>query len=115
MLSKRCNALEFNKKIKELCNFFIETKFDGERFQLHMKDGNFKYFSRNGYDYTQQYGQTYAQGIYTPLLKGVFKDDVRSIILDGEMMGYDKKEKKFGSKGKRYEISYCCLFCIHIN
>lgn len=99
MLSKRCNAYEFNKKISDPCHFFIETKFDGERFQLHMKDGNFKYFSRNGFDYTQQYGHTYVQGIYTPFLNGVFDKSVKSIILDGEMMGYNKKEKVLGSKG----------------
>jgi len=26
--------------------FYIETKMDGERFQIHMKQGVFKYFSR---------------------------------------------------------------------
>lgn len=99
MLSKRCNQLEFNKKISDNCNYLIETKFDGERFQLHMRNGNFKYFSRNGYDYSQQYGHTYTQGIYTPLLIGAFHDSIQTIILDGEMMGYNKKKKKFGSKG----------------
>ena len=27
-------------------SFFIETKFDGERMQLHRKDSEYKYFSR---------------------------------------------------------------------
>lgn len=26
--------------------FIIERKFDGERMQLHMKDGEYRYFSR---------------------------------------------------------------------
>ena len=26
--------------------YFVEVKYDGERMQLHMADGKFKYFSR---------------------------------------------------------------------
>lgn len=100
MLSRRCDAKELSKKIRDPCHYFIETKFDGERFQLHMKNGLFRYFSRNGYDYTDTYGESYMQGLYTPLLNGVFSAEVKSIILDGEMMGYNKAKKQFGSKGK---------------
>lgn len=98
MLSKRCDAQPF-LKIKEPCNFIVEKKFDGERFQIHMKDGLFKYFSRNGFDYTKTYGKSLSEGFYTPSLAGVFKRKIKSVILDGEMMGYNKRTKEFGSKG----------------
>lgn len=77
----------------------MENKFDGERFQLHMENNTFKYFSRNGYDYTSTYGSNFYTGLYTPLLKNVFKSHVSRIILDGEMMGWNTVTKKFGSKG----------------
>lgn len=99
MLCKTCNSNVFVKELPNKSVLYIENKFDGERFQLHMQDGNFRYFSRNGYDYTSKFGATYGEGIFTPQLKNVFKTTVKSIILDGEMMGYNKQTKKFGSKG----------------
>lgn len=103
MLSKRCDSYQFNK-IQEPCMLYIETKFDGERFQLHMKDGIFKYFSRNGFDYTDKYGESYLKGIFTPCLRNVFKQKIDSIILDGEMMGWNKAKRKFGSKGMNFDV-----------
>lgn len=49
---------------KQMSNqtFYIETKLDGERMQMH-KDGDvYKYFSRNGFDYTQQFGASPLEG-----------------------------------------------------
>jgi DNA ligase-4 len=43
MLSKRCDASNFKKCFPD-SKFIVENKFDGERFQLHMEDGKFKYF-----------------------------------------------------------------------
>ena len=64
----------------------LETKFDGERIQCHIKDEQVKFFSRNANHYTYIYG---------PKMGKVMRDHVnaKSCILDGEMVVYDKFEK----------------------
>lgn len=56
-----------------------------------MKDGLFKYYSRNGHEFD-------FSALLTPLVK--FKAVAHSIILDGEMMVYDKTEKRYHTKGE---------------
>lgn len=102
MLSKRCDAKELFKSVTDNKMFIIETKFDGERFQLHMENDRFKFFSRGGFDFSKKFGEAYNTGIYTPLLKGVFNSNVKSILLDGEMMGWNRNTKEFGSKGNLF-------------
>lgn len=100
MLSLQCDSAVLNQTLKGNKIFYVENKYDGERFQMHMKDGVFKYFSKNGYDYSTVYGETYdSSGLITPHIKKIFSK-VKSIILDGEMMGWNTKTNKFGSKGK---------------
>ena len=72
---------------------YQETKMDGERFQLHMKDGEFRYFSRNGHDFSAGFNT-----LLTPLIK--FSSVVHSIILDGEMLVYDKNQRRYHTKGE---------------
>ncbi|XP_018322080.1 DNA ligase 4 [Agrilus planipennis] len=105
MLSKRCDVNEL-VKISSSPNmlYYVETKFDGERFQLHMKDNTFKYFSRRGFDYTATFGDSFDNGLFTPLLKNCFVSNVNSIILDGEMMGWNTKTQRFGSKGMNFDV-----------
>lgn len=80
--------------------YFIEMKFDGERFQIHMKDNKFKYFSRNGFDFTPNFGESYnSEGLLTKYLEDALDPKVHSFIVDGEMMGWHKTNKVFGSKG----------------
>lgn len=99
MLSQQCNKQVLDTQVKDNRQFYVENKFDGERFQLHMKNHVFKYYSKNGYEYTNNYGHTYdSEGLITPYLKELFKN-ITSIILDGEMMGWNTKTKQFGSKG----------------
>lgn len=62
MLSKRIDNNNFKKEFKNDKMYYLENKFDGERFQLHVKNGEFKYFSRNGFDFTENYGRTYDTG-----------------------------------------------------
>ncbi|XP_070497107.1 DNA ligase 4 [Chironomus tepperi] len=73
--------------------FYQEIKFDGERFQIHMENGVYKYFSRNGYDFSEAFNITLS-----PLIK--FKTVVHSIILDGEMLIWDRTNSRFVSKGE---------------
>ncbi|KAF5275361.1 hypothetical protein FQR65_LT04189 [Abscondita terminalis] len=106
MLSNRCDVSQFHKTFMKAKTVFVETKFDGERFQLHMKNNKFKYFSRNGFDFTQSYGEDFSSGLYTPLLVNVFNTKVKSIILDGEMMGWNKKTNRFGSKAMEFDVKH---------
>ncbi|KAK5642584.1 hypothetical protein RI129_008751 [Pyrocoelia pectoralis] len=106
MLSQRCDPVQFKKVFSNNPRLYIENKFDGERFQLHMDNNVFKFFSRNGFDYTSTYGANYSTGGYTPLLKNAFKRHVRNVILDGEMMGWNKKTNQFGSKGMDFDVKH---------
>lgn len=64
-----------------------------------MENGIFEYFSRNSFTFSKNYGRTYDSGLLTPYLKDCFSSDVRSFIIDGEMMGWHKRDQCFGCKG----------------
>ncbi|XP_012878466.1 PREDICTED: DNA ligase 4 [Dipodomys ordii] len=84
--------------------FYIETKLDGERMQMH-KDGDvYQYFSRNGFDYTQQFGASSREGSLTPFIHGAFRPDIQVCILDGEMMAYNPNTQTFMQKGVKFDI-----------
>ncbi|KAL8999344.1 MAG: hypothetical protein Q9169_001770 [Polycauliona sp. 2 TL-2023] len=81
--------------------FWIEEKLDGERMQLHMESDDtipqgkrFAFFSRKAKDYTYLYGSGFEdeRAALTRHLKNVFHEDVRSIILDGEMITWDPEQ-----------------------
>ncbi|XP_008853418.1 DNA ligase 4 [Nannospalax galili] len=85
-------------------SFYIETKLDGERMQMH-KDGEvYQYFSRNGYNYTDQFGASPQEGSLTPFIHNTFRKDVRVCILDGEMMAYNPNTQTFMQKGIKFDI-----------
>lgn len=46
MLSEECDVKKVDVYFKKSPYYYIETKYDGERFQVHMEDGVYKYFSR---------------------------------------------------------------------
>ncbi|KAI5618496.1 DNA ligase 4 isoform X1 [Silurus asotus] len=84
--------------------FYIETKLDGERIQLH-KDGDvYKYYSRNSFEYTQQFGASPLEGSLTPYIHNVFKSHVVNCILDGEMMAYNPTTETFMQKGSKFDV-----------
>lgn len=84
--------------------FYIQTKLDGERIQLH-KDGDvYKYFSRNAFEFTQHFGGSPLQGSLTPYIHNVFKSNVLNCILDGEMMAYNSSTETFMQKGSKFDI-----------
>lgn len=47
MLSEECDVSRVDNYLKKSPYFYVETKLDGERFQIHMDHGEFKYFSRS--------------------------------------------------------------------
>lgn len=51
MLLERLKIEEVGKLFQgQSLEYFVQIKYDGERSQIHMEDGKFKYFTRNGYD-----------------------------------------------------------------
>lgn len=85
---------------------YAETKMDGERFQLHKQDDTFKYISRNGADYTKYFGSNPNEGNLTPLIMGLLDTSVKNIILDGEMMVWDKEAESFRVKGENFDVKH---------
>lgn len=85
-------------------NFYIETKLDGERMQMHKDGAIYEYFSRNGYKYTDQFGASPQEGSLTPFIHNAFKTDTQICILDGEMMAYNPNTQTFMQKGNKFDI-----------
>lgn len=105
---------DFQRVIKKLgCNiedkeFWIEEKLDGERMQLHMVQdqstpGGFRFFfwSRNGKEYTHLYGNGFEDknSSLTRFIRAAFGENIKSIILDGEMITWDPKANKIVAFG----------------
>lgn len=99
----------FPGKINELMKsdvLYLETKMDGERFQLHYTNNKFKYISRNGTDYTESFGRTYDHGILTRQLQGLLPLSLRSVILDGEMMVWDTEQRRYREKSENTDVKH---------
>lgn len=91
--------------------FYIETKYDGERIQIH-KDINNKYrfFSRNGNDFTDDFGEspkiTSNSGDlkFCAYIHQALSENVSSVILDGEICAYNKLTESVTQKGEHMSI-----------
>jgi DNA ligase-4 len=80
--------LPFEEKNK--C-YILETKFDGERLQIHKDKKKIKLYSRQGNDVTELY-----QSIIPSIIKNVTYENC---ILDGEILVWDKNLNKFDEFG----------------
>lgn len=90
----------------------IETKLDGERFQLHWlaARAEFRYYSRRGHDYTAAFGHNAEDrngSLSAALVQFVphfreTRDSSRAAdcILDGEMMVWDCAARRYRTKGE---------------
>lgn len=96
--------VERMRPVEQDTAFWIEEKLDGERLQMHMVedasvDGGmrFAWWSRKAKDYTYLYGNGFMDedSALTRHLKTAFKDGVRNIILDGEMIGWNMEQMAF--------------------
>ncbi|KAJ3134388.1 DNA ligase (ATP) [Physocladia obscura] len=98
MLAKSVKSLDSVEKLRQGKAFWIETKLDGERMQLHKSGSNYKWFSRNAKDYTNLYGaykdQKLARHIHV-----AFLPTVDTCVLDGEMMSFNVSTSLFESFG----------------
>lgn len=98
MLGQRV-VIEEVEKFMNNKDFIIETKIDGERMQMHKNGEEFRYYSRNSNDYSENFGTSKYRGTLTPFICNLFNDDVTTCILDGEMVGYDPELQDFALKG----------------
>ncbi|XP_076233598.1 DNA ligase 4 isoform X2 [Calliopsis andreniformis] len=106
MLLERCKIEDAEKLFSKGEQYFVQCKYDGERSQMHMKDGKYKYFTRQGYDITNNpgYGETSSSGFMSSVFNRLLNSECKSIILDGELMGWHKEKKLMGSKGMNYDV-----------
>jgi DNA ligase-4 len=92
MLADRC-MLDDKLLAKLGVPFAIETKFDGERMQIHKDGDTVRYFARKGKEWTAVFEHK-----LTPLVRKLV--GVNSCILDGEVVAWDSVRKcwaEFGS------------------
>ncbi|KAF9108305.1 DNA ligase (ATP) [Mortierella sp. AM989] len=94
MLSKRLPSAKDVVESMGNMSFWIETKLDGERVQVHKDGENYRYWSRNSTEYTHLYGATPNEGSLTPFLHPLINPKVEKLILDGEMVEYDPATKQ---------------------
>ncbi|KAL5281197.1 LIG4 family protein [Megaselia abdita] len=101
MLCQRIDSKKINEILSGNEQFIGEEKMDGERFQIHYDSRNskLKYFSRKGNDYTHKFENNLSLEI-----SRLFDSTVQNCILDGEMMVWDKSEKKFKVKGEFIDV-----------
>ncbi|KAG8224017.1 hypothetical protein J437_LFUL001094 [Ladona fulva] len=99
----------------------LETKLDGERFQLHYQDKEFKYFSHNGFDYTENFGKDKNScGTLTSRIAPLIKSHVRNVILDGHSFDVKKMKSSEAFKdgieaNRRYEPCFCVFDILYLN
>lgn len=103
MLAAIADIERIEKDMKQQ-SFYIETKLDGERMQLHKEGNVYEYFSRNGYSYTSQFGASPEEGSLTPFIHAAFQASLQDCILDGEMMAYNPNTQTFMQKGSKFDI-----------
>ncbi|XP_013776591.1 DNA ligase 4-like isoform X1 [Limulus polyphemus] len=103
MLAERADPSQVVKMMQHE-TFYIETKYDGERIQLHKNQNVYKYFSRSGNEYTKNFGSCPLEGTITPYICNSFKNSVKNCILDGEMVGYNTRLKCIGSKAENFDV-----------
>lgn len=103
--------------------YYLETKMDGERCQMHMEGNEYRYYSRNGMDFSDRYGRNTCSGNFTPILARLLGSHIQNIILDGEMMVWNREVQAFQCHGNAKHThkngiikKYCSnrpIFCIH--
>jgi len=57
---------------------------------------NMLFILYSGNEYTHIYGDNCLNGNLTPYINSCFKSDVKSVILDGEMVGFNPETKCIG-------------------
>lgn len=103
-------------------DYYLETKMDGERFHVHIKDKQFRYFTRNcNEDFTKKFGNNHCDGLFSPTFHRLLNERVKNAIFDGEMMVWHRQDGKFLTKAENIsarnlncfdpELNAC--FCVY--
>lgn len=83
-------------------DYYVETKMDGERCQIHIQGKNYKYYSRQCHDEsTNVFGADSSGGLFSPVLHRLLSGKFESAIFDGEMMVWDRNEERFATKTEK--------------
>uniref|UniRef100_A0A7E4WBK9 DNA ligase IV n=1 Tax=Panagrellus redivivus TaxID=6233 RepID=A0A7E4WBK9_PANRE len=105
------NPNDYVDKIRKYCGdaFYMETKYDGERLHVHKMRNHYKFFSRKGIDYSHKLG-TDSSKEFAAKINGLFIDQVTHVVLDCELLVWDRVTKKLvgknekASDGKIYDV-----------
>ncbi|CAG0913200.1 unnamed protein product [Notodromas monacha] len=92
------------KDIDKSPSVMVEIKWDGERCQMHKDGEKYKYFSRNMFEYTREFGGDPSSGSLTQFIHKSFKPDVKTCILDGEMVAWHKTYHSISQKGENLDV-----------
>lgn len=105
MLCERGYIADINEMLKQH-GYYLETKMDGERCQLHVNGTQFKYISRQCKDdyMTRIFGATSTTGLFSPKMYQQLNGKVRNAIFDGEMMVWDRVTETFLKKGNLFDF-----------
>jgi DNA ligase 4 len=77
--------------------YIIETKFDGERIQVHVcDDGSICYFSRRAIDH----GKRSSYSVMDSAIRAALGEGVKNCILDGELVVWDRSRAVFQEFGR---------------
>lgn len=106
MLLEECAIENVDKLFANHEKYCLQLKYDGERSQVHMKHGLYKYFTRQSFDITSKpsYGESATSGYLSGVFSRLLSSSCSSVILDGELMGWHKERQSFGSKGMNYDV-----------
>jgi DNA ligase-4 len=88
-LAKRVSSVEDAFKKMNEAEFVVETKFDGERIQLHKDGKDMRYYSRN----SVEHGEYSGYCVLNEVLATQIKPD--RCVLDGELIIWNKKYETF--------------------
>ena len=90
-------------------SFYIEVKYDGERMQLHKNRDKYRFFSRNGHDFTEDFGATPRAGNETKFvwhLHQALNSSIQTLVLDGEICAYNYQTDTVSQKGEQMNIRH---------
>eukprot|EP00762_Andalucia_godoyi_P006342 ANDGO_05890.mRNA.1 DNA ligase 4 len=82
--------------------YVVESKFDGDRIQIHVTPESITYFSRNSTNYTPVYGPTFDSVVRASLRE---QGMTYNCILDGEMLVWNSELGGFLEFGHNRSVS----------
>lgn len=98
MLAGRRSYNELKKLLSGL-DLIVETKFDGERIQIHIENFQVQFFSRNAVDYTAMYSKSMKNSVLD-CMRGL-----NACILDGELIVWDLENNQTGRFGHNKTVA----------